>query len=268
MKRFLSLLSQSCVIPENEPQWIDSVPPSLKRREPRILQLAYICAARIIQNIPPMHFPKSVIVATALGALDETRNFLFGVFDEGFGSPRNFITSVHNSIAGKVALEFKIHGPNLTICDGQNSLASAISTIDLLNSDEFPALLICIDEHIDLLDIISTAFKESGANINETKYRDGAIGFLLGVPGRCQKCIRAYGPVPFYSNEPKSTCDDLLKYLTGSNPQSLVYCNSGINALEPAVAIYIHALSMKTGPLIVGTHSVASKSAALVEFRS
>ena len=89
-----------------KPPGTDEVPASLKRRDPRIWQMAYVATHRAIESSPLK--PRSIVVATALGALDETKNFLDGVFSDGLGSPRNFIASVHNSMAGKIAQEFKI----------------------------------------------------------------------------------------------------------------------------------------------------------------
>jgi len=134
---YLSVQSASAVLPLQEPSWSDEVPASLKRRDPRIWQMAYVASLRVMTNLPVK--PNAIMVATALGALDETKNFLDGVFTDGLGSPRNFIASVHNSMAGKLAQEFKVAGPNLTLCDGHNSLASAIGACALLQSGDFPA---------------------------------------------------------------------------------------------------------------------------------
>lgn len=210
----------------------------------RILQIAYVAALRIIQNLSPEQLPNSVVVATAFGALDETKNFLDGVYSDGFGSPRNFITSVHNSIAGKVALEFKIKGPNITICDGQNSLASAIGAVDLLLPENFPVLLLCIDERIELLDTIVDSFNRSGKNCGTSSWKDGCVGFLIGESELSGKYnIRASGPVP------ANATDDY----------------QDISALQPAKMLFEHVNNRHQKPLKINSYSPVSKSCAVIE---
>ena len=129
----------------------------MKRQDARIWQMAYAATAGIVTTEDACH-PRSVIVGTALGALDETRLFLDGVFIDGLGSPRNFIAAMYNSIAGKLALEFTICGPSLTICDSHNSFASALVAADLLADNDFPVLLCIVDERLPLLDDLQPHF--------------------------------------------------------------------------------------------------------------
>ena len=131
----MPILAAACVEPDADPSWSASLPAAIKRRDPRIWQMAYAAAHRVVSNGTAV--PASIVCATALGALDETRNYLDGVFKDGFGSPRHFIASVHNSMAGKLALEFKIAGPNLTVCEGQNSFASALAAASLLSPEDY-----------------------------------------------------------------------------------------------------------------------------------
>ena len=117
MQQFLSVLSSSAIIPRREPEWEKEVPASLKRRDPRIWQMAYLAASRTLGKTDLK--PNSIVIGTGLGALDETKNVLDGVYGEGFSSPRNFIASVHNSIAGKLALNSGSQVPTLQCVKGR-----------------------------------------------------------------------------------------------------------------------------------------------------
>ena len=148
----LKIIKSSIVRPALDPEWEELFPKALRARTPRIWRMARVAVDTIVSDGTAR--PKSLISATALGALDETKSYFDGLFNDGFGSPRNFIASVHNSMAGKIALDFKISGPNLTVCDGHNSFASAIVTASILSKIDFPALVLVIDEKIRLLDDI------------------------------------------------------------------------------------------------------------------
>jgi len=94
-------------------QNLDFLPNSLKRKTPKIFQLAYLAARQAI--LSHSEKPQAVICVSSLGCLDETISFLDKLHDTNFGSPKDFVFSVHNSLGAMLAKEFEISGPNLTL---------------------------------------------------------------------------------------------------------------------------------------------------------
>jgi hypothetical protein len=229
---YYSILSFGAVIPQSDDSWSLEIPAKLKRRDPKIWHLAYVCTARAKQNLGVQI--KSCIVGTALGALNETKSFLDKLYDTGFGSPTNFMASVHNSIAGKIALEFLIDGPNLTVCDGQNSLASAIFLCESLNDSFFPCLILAIDEYIDILKEISPHISTICAESLSFDSKEIALALILDKNSQSNNpLIRASMPV-YYSEEKfgfaniKSNIEDLfnLKY------DNIIFCEPDVNSFS------------------------------------
>lgn len=127
-----------------------TLPASLKRRAPRIWKLAYAAVQEVMERSDIT--PEAIVCGTALGALDETISFIKKVNTSNMGSPRQFIASVHNSMAGVMAKEFNITGSNMTLCEGHNSLASALSTAKYLPEQKI--LILIVDEQLPFLDEI------------------------------------------------------------------------------------------------------------------
>ncbi len=260
-----SILSASAVLPSQEASWTDEVPATLKRRDPRIWQMSYVAAARAMKNCPEK--PNAIIIATALGALDETKNFLDGVFTDGLGSPRNFIASVHNSMAGKLAQEFKVAGPNLTLCDGHNSLASAIGACALLKNEDFPALVVAVDENIELLDRLIPYLSSECKQSLENNKQEGAVAFVLhNKGGNHGPLVRSFGPLFIGSREPDKSCTALIQ---SQNPdgQTAVSLPSRTDGSFLSVPISIHELfrAQSSGSFALCSFSPSSKAIAMVE---
>lgn len=181
MKRFHPILSSAHLRPDKEPKWQSNIPAAMKRRAPRIWQMAYTATKRAIESCGEIQV-RSIVAGTALGALDETRRYLDGTFKDGFGSPRNFIASVHNSMAGKLALQWHITGPNLTVCDGQNSLASACVAANLLTEDYFPCMILAVDENIDLLKQVHPHLAPECRTFLSPDWPDAAVVLIIDKP--------------------------------------------------------------------------------------
>ncbi len=169
----LSILASGSAIPDENENWKDDLPKPLKRRTPRIWQLSYAAAQKAMELCDEP--PTAIVCATALGALNETITFLDNLDETGYGSPRQFIASVHNSMAGKLASELNITGPNLTLCDSHNSFASAIISAALLG--EKRVLLVVVDEHLELLQKVY----ENCSNSDDftSGPLEGAVAFVL-----------------------------------------------------------------------------------------
>jgi hypothetical protein len=237
----------------------------LKRRDPRIWHMSYVAALRAMKNCPEK--PNAIIVATALGALDETKNFLDGVFTDGFGSPRNFIASVHNSMAGKLAQEFKVAGPNLTLCDGHNSLASAIGACALLKDEDFPALVVAVDENIELLARLIPHLSPECKQALGNNRQEGAVAFILhNKGGGFGPRIRSIGPL-FIGN--RSADQAFTTLFASQNPEIKTTVSLPSQArgsfLSASFAIYDIYRNQSAGNFAVGSFSPSSKAIAVVE---
>ena len=81
--KYLNIIKTSIVSPKSEPDWENEIPKRLRARNPRIWRMVYAVVDRLLKDID--NKPKSLITATALGALDETINYLDGVYKDGFG---------------------------------------------------------------------------------------------------------------------------------------------------------------------------------------
>ena len=97
---------------ENLQEKLNLLPNSLKRKTPPVFQAAYFAAKEVIEKNEK---PQAIICVSALGCLNETISFLDKLDETNFGSPKDFVYSVHNSLGGMLAKEFEIFGPNLTI---------------------------------------------------------------------------------------------------------------------------------------------------------
>lgn len=263
MMKPLVLINAGAVIPARDETWQSEIPAHLKRRDPRIWHMACVAVARLLKSAGADARPKSVMVGTALGALDETKNFLDGTFGDGFGSPKCFIASVHNSMAGKLALEFSIDGPNLTFCDGQNSLASAIGACAALRDCQFPALVVCVDENIPLLDEIVPRLSPACREFLADHHEEGAVALLVDRSEGGSPCIRASGPV--------FTGDGNIADLTASLFKTT---NPGANVIVPsanrsfiaaALHVYDLARTVVRGKTIIGSYSPSSRAYAAIE---
>jgi hypothetical protein len=263
----LSISGAAAVVPAKDESWQSEIPAHLLRRDPRIWRMAYAAALRLLKGTDKR--PRSVMAATALGALDETKNFLDGIFGDGFGSPRNFIASVHNSMAGKLALEFSIDGPNLTFCDGPNSLASAICACGaVLGDDHFPALVIGVDEHVpmlsDIVPFLSPACREFLGNSHE----EGAVALLLDKGGnRNVPGIRAVGPFCRDTKKPGGlSAGDIAALFgpahTGGRVVLPTECRSFIGA---AVSVFEYSNNPHYPQTIVASYSPSSNAYAAIE---
>jgi hypothetical protein len=262
--RPFSVRGFSAVIPAGDSTWLAEIPAHLKRRDPRIWHMAYVAVARLLKDAAEP--PRSMAVGTALGALDETKNFLDGIFKDGFGSPKNFIASVHNSMAGKLALEFKIDGPNLTLCDGQNSFASAVASCAMFPSSAFPCLVVAVDESIPLVNELVSHLSPACAAYLADSTREAAIALLLDRRSLPQQpAIRAIGPVPLGSRDPGTLAQSLAARFDGGVPPTVVPVENCRSFASAPLCVYDRLASGQSGRLIVPSYSPSSRACAAVE---
>ena len=119
--------------------------------------------------------PGSVFFGTGWGALSETHDFLKALYetDERFGSPTDFMGSVHNAAAGRIAVNFKAKGPNITTTGGDYSFEQALMSAQLLaKKEDNPLLIMGADEFHPVL---SNLFDASVAKADTPSDGGGAL---------------------------------------------------------------------------------------------
>jgi hypothetical protein len=263
MMRPLTILGSGAAIPATDATWENRVPAAMKRRDPRIWRMAYAAAAQALTGARSK--PQSLCVATALGALDETKSFLDGVFSDGFGSPRNFIASVHNSMAGKLAMEFSIDGPNLTFCDGPNSFASAIAAASLLSADLLPCLVVAVDESIPLLRDLAAHLPKECALGSESTAHEGAVALLLdNLQPEFASSVRAVASTPVGARTPEDCAADCVKQFGKAGAQ-VEFTGGQSWFLVPALRVYAALSAGVSGTHVVESYSFSSKACAAIE---
>lgn len=267
MNRYLYVTRHFVVSPSRSPQWRDELPAAMKRRDARIWQMAY-AAAQKVTDPADRHPVRSVITATALGALEETRLFLDGAFTDGLGSPRNFIASVHNSMAGRIALGLGISGPNLTLCDSHNSFASGIVSADLLRPQDFPALICVIDERVPLLDELQPHLPGRCRQFFLQSWEEAAVAFVVtDQPSEGSVRIRAAGPIPANRRDPLEVCRELTQRTIPGFAGRLLFEESSTSFVQPALSA-AQALTQNSGHCVIGSYSPVTGACAIVEILS
>lgn len=122
--------------------------------------------------------PGAVFFGTGWGGLSETHDFLKALYetDERFSSPTDFMGSVHNATAGRIAVKFGATGPNITTTGGDYSFEQALMSAHLLaTGQDKPVLVMGADEfHPELSGIFDASVRKA-----ETP-SDGGGALLVG----------------------------------------------------------------------------------------
>lgn len=164
---------------------VQRIGPAVVRRLKRlpIMSLGLALAAHEDAGGPA---PGAVFLGTSWGALSETHDFLKQLFetDGRFASPTDFIGSVHNAPAGRVAIHFKATGPNLTTTGGDFSFEQALMSASLLgpgldsapgSGTPAPFLLMGADEaHDRLTPLFDASARAAGPGLS-----DGGAAFVV-----------------------------------------------------------------------------------------
>lgn len=261
-RRTLSITAHASVIPSREPNWNAGISPTARRKNPRIWQLALGAVEKLFALTPER--PRSIIVATALGALDETRCFLDSVFVAGFASPRNFIASVHNSMAGKIATDYAIPGANLTFCEGANSLVAALNAAMLLDASELPVLIVAVEERLELLDKLGP-YLNNGCKpyIGEPGWPDGAMALLCRREEN-EPRVSVAGPTIITGTNPQAECDRMTTGLGTTCTTTIPLSQSSTSFFAPALTL-ANTLDTIADSVRICSYSPASGSAAILE---
>jgi len=159
--------------------------------------------------------PLSVFLGTGWGPLSETNDFLTRLYKSGeeFSSPTDFVGSVHNAVAGQVAIQQGATGANVTATAGDNSFEQALFLASLLGREGEPCLVMGADEsHAEL----SPRFD---SDHDPGQPADGG-GALLAVPLKHQGSRLEAGEVTvtplFVSERDDCGLDSLVELLGGA----------------------------------------------------
>jgi hypothetical protein len=233
------------------------------RRDPRIWRMAHVAVSRCLASTSER--PRSIFAATAFGALEETRVFLEGIFTSGFGSAKSFIASVHNSMAGKLAVDFSVAGPNLTFCDGPNSLASAVGGTDLLDECDFPVLIVAIDEKIELLRTLMPHLSPECRPLVGDAWEEAAAAFMISRKEDAAAAqVRAIGP-RFSGDVPAADAiQSLAAELSAGVENSPEFRTDAATPSGAGLLLHEFIASGANARRIIATHSPAGRACAVI----
>jgi len=263
---FLTIEKSSIVLPDPAGNWSSNFSPREKRRTPRIWQMALQAVSDSISVNGPDTKPGAIVTATALGALDETKNFLDTVIKTGFGAPRHFIASVHNSMAGRIAIDYAITGPNITICDGPNSLASALVATTTIADKYFPVLFVAVDERIALLDELYPHLSPQCRKMFIRNWQEAAIAMVLGKEEKkdCAQ-IRGYAPFPVTNENIEEQCLEKARNWCSDDFSTQSLQDVSKSFIQPALEAQ-HIISRHhDSHVIIPTYSPSAQAGALIE---
>ncbi len=163
----------------------DFVPKKKLRRVDHFSRMALLAAGRALKDASPGIVSKEttgVIVATGLGALETTFDFLDSYIENGdkAASPTHFSNSVHNAAGAHISILYGITGPNLTISQFDMSFISALVTATAwLGENMASAVLVgTSDAFCDPLGYCIGRFARQ-KNIQDYSFGESAAFFLL-----------------------------------------------------------------------------------------
>lgn len=131
-----------------------------------------------------------VICATAYGASKSSYAFKDSINSKAdqFASPLHFSKSVSNSAIANFMLNMKLHGPNLTICQPNNPLESALTVASLWLNQRYCdiVIVVALDELSDPLAYSYKRLEETGqeklicGDAENVELGEGCSVFVLG----------------------------------------------------------------------------------------
>jgi 3-oxoacyl-[acyl-carrier-protein] synthase-1/3-oxoacyl-[acyl-carrier-protein] synthase II len=97
--------------------------------------------------------PASIYCGTCWGAVSELYDFLVRLYEteEQFSSPTDFVGTVHNAVAGHIALWHGSRGANVTTTAGDSSFEEALFLATLLADQRDPLLLLGLDQYHEVM---------------------------------------------------------------------------------------------------------------------
>jgi len=187
------------------------LPPRALRRMQRMPRITLALASAAVAQGGEDAQLRSVFLGTGWGCLSETHRFLDKLFktEEKFASPTDFVGSVHNAVAGQVAIRFGATGANVTTTGGDFSFEHALFMAGLLSAPGELALVLGADEaHPELTAVFDTSAALAGS------LSDGGGALLLRAS---QQPSSASLAVPYMErfSDPEQAVGPLLEALGG-----------------------------------------------------
>ncbi len=147
------------------------------RRLKRLSRMGLSLATAAFEDANDGKEPGSVFFGTGWGGLSETHDFLKALYetDERFSSPTDFMGSVHNATAGRIAIKFGAKGPNITTTGGDYSFEQALMSAHLMATEkDKPVLVMGADEfHPELSGVFDASVRKAATS------SDGGGALLL-----------------------------------------------------------------------------------------
>jgi 3-oxoacyl-(acyl-carrier-protein) synthase len=114
------------------------------RRLKRLSRMGLSLATAAFENAGNHKEPGAVFFGTGWGGLSETHDFLNQLYEtnERFSSPTDFMGSVHNATAGRIAVKFGATGPNITTTGGDYSFEQALMSAHLMATGQDKSVLV------------------------------------------------------------------------------------------------------------------------------
>lgn len=169
-ERLVGLLSDAEVI--------EGLPKRKLRRLKRLTRLALSLAESVVESDGTALPIDSVFCGTCWGALSEFHDFMVRLYDseELFSSPTDFVGSVHNAMAGQIALRHDARGANVTTTGGDASFEEALFIASLMfpRSSSSNFLVMGVDQHHEVL------IPRLYASFDASAPTDGGGALLLG----------------------------------------------------------------------------------------
>lgn len=125
------------------PDYGDFIPARIKRRMGIGVRMGVTCA----KILGEQESPKSVVVGTGMGCIIESVKFMYDVKETTAVSPTSFIQSVHNTVAGQIAINMSNTGYNMTFSHGGFSFESALKDAQLLCEEGQTVLVGGVEEY-------------------------------------------------------------------------------------------------------------------------
>lgn len=159
----------------SEKQVSQALSPRAARRLKRLSRMGLSLATAAFEDSHVDHKPESVFFGTGWGALSETHDFLKALYEtnERFSSPTDFMGSVHNATAGRIAVKLNAKGPNITTTGGDYSFEQALMSAHLLATNDDKSLLVMAADEFH--PVLSRLFDGSVAQAGTPSDGGGAL---------------------------------------------------------------------------------------------
>lgn len=177
-----------------EPNYKEFIPPAMIRRMSRTVKMSSVASHYALKEAG-IDNPDAIIVGTGIGCAQDSEKFLKNVLhnNEEFLTPTFFIQSIHNTVAGQIALGLKCHAYNFTYVNPSSSLEFSFLDAKLQIDDGEASTVLAgstdeqTDRIMELYKLKKIIRKEENlpadylnSTVNGVIWGEGASFFVLG----------------------------------------------------------------------------------------